>query len=63
MDVAAAAVVQVPDINKSNFNHDYQSATSPLMTDFAFLELRNGELVVNYMNVVDTQSNIFLICV
>ena len=53
----AAAVLQVEDINKSMFTHDYQSALSPLMIDFTFLEGRDGELVFKELAAVDSLSN------
>jgi len=54
---AAAAAVQVADINKSNFADDYQSAMSLLVIDFTFLEGRDGELVVKALAAVDSHSN------
>ena len=43
---AAAAVVQIADINKGKFTHDFQSAASLLLIDFTFLEGRDGDLMV-----------------
>ena len=54
---AAAAVVQVADINNGTYIHDYQSAMSLLVIDFTFLEGRDGELVVKDSAVVDSHSN------
>jgi len=54
---AAAPVVQVADINKGKFTHDFQSAMSPLMIDFTFLEGFNVELVVKELAAVDSHSN------
>jgi len=54
---AAAAVVQIADINKGKFTHDYQSAMSLLVIDFTFLEGRDFELVIKEMAVVDSHSN------
>jgi hypothetical protein len=54
---ATAAVVQIADINKGKFPHDYQSAISLLVIDFMFLEGRDGELVLKELAVVDSHSN------
>jgi hypothetical protein len=43
---AAAAVLQIPDINKGMFSHRYQTAMSLLMMDITFLEGQDGEVVV-----------------
>jgi hypothetical protein len=42
---AAAAVMQIADINEGKFSRDNQSAISFLMIDFTFLEGRDGELL------------------
>jgi len=55
--VGAAAVVEVADINKGKFTHDYQSATSLLVIEFTFLEGRDGELVVKELAAVDSHSD------
>jgi len=49
--------VQVAYINKCKFTHDYQSAVFLLVTDFTFLEGRDGELVVKDLAVVDSHCN------
>ena len=54
---ATAEVVQIADINKGKFTHDYQSAISLLVIDFMFLEGRDGELVLKELAVVDSHSN------
>jgi len=54
---AAAAVVQIADINEGKFSHDYQSAMSLLVIDFTFFEGRDCELVVKELAVVDSHSN------
>ena len=54
---AVAAVVQIADLNKGKFTHDYQSAMSFLVIDFTFLKGRYGELVVNVLVVVDNHIN------
>ena len=43
---AAVPFVQVADITKGKFTHEYQSVMSLLVVDFKMLEGRNGELVV-----------------
>ena len=54
---AAAAVVQIADINEGKLSHDYQSAVSLLVIDFTFLEVPDVELVVKELAVVDSHSN------
>jgi hypothetical protein len=54
---AAAAVVQIADINKGKFTHDYISAMSLLVIDFTFLEGQDSELVLKELTVVDYYSN------
>jgi len=54
---AAAAVVQIVDINKGKFAYNCQSAMSLLVIDFTFLEGRDGELVVKELTLVDSHSN------
>ena len=54
---AAAAVVQIADIDEGKFSHDYQSAMSLLVIDFRFLEDLDGELVVKELAVVDSRSS------
>jgi len=54
---AAAAVVQVPVINKSTYTHFYQSAMSLLGTDFTNLEGRDAELLVKVLATVDSHRN------
>jgi len=54
---AAAAVVQISDINKDKFSHDYHSAMSLLVIDFTFLEWRDDEFVVEQLAVFDSHSN------
>ena len=51
---AAAAVVQVPGINKGTYNHFYQSTMSLLVIDFTYLEGRDGELLVKELANVDS---------
>ena len=55
--VGATAVVQVADINKDTFTHNYQSAMSFLVLDFTYLEGRDGELLVKELATVDFHSN------
>ena len=59
---AAAAVVQFANINKGMFNHDYQSAIYFLLTDFTYLEGRDGELVVKELVAVDSHCNLVSSC-
>ena len=55
---AAAAVVQVPGINKGTYNHSfYQSAMSLLVTDFTYLEGRVGEFLVKELAAVYSHRN------
>ena len=54
---AAAAVVQVADIYKGKFTHDYQYAIYLLVIDFTCSEGRDGELVVKELAAVDSHSN------
>jgi hypothetical protein len=54
---AAAAVVQMADINNGKVTRDYQSAMSLLVIDFTFLEGRDGELVVKELAFIDSHSN------
>jgi hypothetical protein len=54
---AAAAVVQVANINKGTFTHNYQSAMSLLVINFTHLDWRDGELVVKELAAVYSQSN------
>jgi len=61
---AAAAVVQVADINKGMFPYVYRSAISLLVIDFTVLEGRDCELVVKELAAVDfhnkkVSSNVF----
>jgi len=51
--------MQVADIHKGKFTHDYQSAMSFLVTEFTFLKGRDGELVVKEVVAVDSHSNRF----
>jgi hypothetical protein len=53
---AAAAVVQVTDINDGRYSHIYQSAMSLLVIDFTYLEGRD-ELVVKEGAAVDSHGN------
>ena len=59
---AVAAGVQVADINKSKFTHDYQYLMFLLVIDFTFLEGRDGELVVKKLAVVDSHSKRVSLC-
>jgi len=54
---AAAAVVQVADINKGKFIHDFQSAMSLLVIYFPYLEWGDCELVVKKLAAADSHSN------
>jgi hypothetical protein len=59
VESAIGAVMQVADIHKGKFTHDYQSAMSFLVTDFTFLKGRDGELVVKEVVAVESHSNRF----
>ena len=59
---SAAAVVQVSDINKSTYTHNYQSTMSLLVIDFTYLEGKVGELVVKELAPVDSHRNRFSSC-
>jgi len=54
---AAAAVVQVTDINDGRYSHIYQSAMSLLVIDFTYLEGQDNELVVKEVAAVDSNCN------
>jgi len=53
----AAAFVHVADINKGKFTHDYQAAMSFLVTEFTFLEGRDGGLVFKDLAAVVSHFN------
>src|SRR5215469_16582323 len=53
----AAAVVQVPGINKGTYTHIYQSIMSLLVIDFTCLDGRDGDIVVKELAAVDYHRN------
>jgi hypothetical protein len=56
---AAAAVMQVADINKGMFTHNYELAMSLLVIDFTYVDVREVELVVKELAAVYSHSNRF----
>jgi hypothetical protein len=52
----AAAVVQVPSINKGTYIHIYQLVMSLLVIGFTYLEGRDGEILVKELAAVDSHS-------
>jgi hypothetical protein len=55
--VGEEAVVQVTGINKGMYSPTYQSAMSLLVSDFNFLEGRDGNIVVKELAAVDYHRN------
>jgi len=54
---AAAAVVQVADTNNGTYIQTYRSTMSLLVTEFTYLDGRDGELMVKELADAESHSN------